>query len=461
MENKAIDLTNENSSIIKLGEQKIGRLLFVYSAPSIIAMTASALYHITDSYFIGHGAGAMAISGLAITFPVMNLAAAFGSLVGAGAAAIMSLRLGQKDYDIAKKILGNVLLLNIIIGILFSTITLLFLDPLLVFFGATEQTLPYAHDFMFIILLGNVITHIYLGLNALLRSLGRPIKSMIATIITVVLNLILNPLFIFKFGLGIKGSALATIISQTIVMIWQIILFLNKKQEIHIERKIFKFNAKICKDIFSIGISPFLMNLASCIIVIIINKALLSNGGDLAVGAYGIINRIATLFVLIVFGLNQGMQPIAGYNYGAKLYKRVSEVLKNAIFFATIVMTLGFIVIMIFPQAIASFFIDSKNFTDAANLIDITADGLRTVFIFFPIIGFQMVATTFFQSIGMAKKAIFLSLTRQVIFLIPFLLILPHFLGIRGVWLSLPLSDLISTILTLILLVTQYKKLNK
>ena len=442
-----------NNSILRLGEEKIGKLLLIYSVPAIIAMVASALYNITDSIFIGHGAGAMAISGLAITFPLMNLAAAFGSLVGAGGAAIMSLRLGQKDYSAANKILGNVLMLNVSIGILFTIIMLIFLDPLLIFFGATEQTLPYAHDFMFVILLGNVVTHLYLGLNALLRSLGRPMIAMYATIASVILNLILNPLFIFKFGLGIKGSAMATVISQSIVMIWQIILFLDKKNEIRIKKTIFKFNLKICKDIFSIGMAPFLMNLASCVIVILINKGLVRHGGDLAVGAYGIVNRISFLFVLIVFGLNQGMQPIAGYNYGAKLYKRVSRVLFIAIIFATVVMITGFVVVQLFPRTIASFF------TDDVNLINLTVEGLRYVFICFPIIGFQMVASTFFQSIGKAKKAIFLSLTRQVIFLIPFLIILPNFWGIIGIWLSLPLSDLFSTILTLILLIAQFKKL--
>jgi putative MATE family efflux protein len=382
----------------------------------------------------------------------MNLAAAFGSLVGAGGAAMLSLRLGQQNYDAAKKILGNVIILNIALGLLFTILTLLFLDPILLFFGASEQTLPYARDFMHIILIGNVITHLYLGLNAMLRSLGSPIKAMIATIITVVVNLILNPLFIFGLGLGIRGSALATVISQTIVLGWQIILFLNKKNEIRIERDVFKYSWKIVKDIFSIGMAPFLMNLASCVIVIIINKGLVKHGGDMAVGAYGIINRLAFLFVLIVFGFNQGMQPIAGYNYGAKLFKRVNEVLKKTIIYATIVMTLGFLVVELFPEFLAKFF------TKDAEMITITVKGMRLIFIFFPIIGFQMVASTFFQSIGMAKKAIFLSLTRQVLFLIPCLLILPHFFGIDGIWLSLPISDFVSTILTAYLLMQQLKE---
>lgn len=450
-----ITTEKQNLSFVELGTEKISKLLTKYSIPAIIAMTASAIYNITDSIFIGHGAGPMAISGFAITFPVMNLAAAFGSLIGAGGSALLSLRLGQKDYLSAKKILGNVILLNLIIGSVFSFIMLSFLDKILLFFGATENTLPYARDFMHIILFGTVITHLYLGLNALLRSLGSPLKAMIATLFTVVLNLILNPMFIFGFKLGIKGSALATVISQSCVLIWQLSVFLNKKNMIRIEKSIFKLSYRIVKEIFSIGLSPFLMNFASCIIIIIINRGLVKYGGDLAVGAYGIVNRMSFLFVLIVFGLNQGMQPIAGYNYGAKLFDRVSKVLKITILFATIVVTVGFIVVHLFPNSITSFF------TSDQQLINLTIRGMKFAFMFFPIIGFQMVSATFFQSIGMAYKAIFLSLTRQVIFLIPCLLILPSFLGIDGIWISLPISDLASTILTAILLTLQLKKLKK
>ncbi|MDR2836534.1 MAG: MATE family efflux transporter [Bacteroidales bacterium] len=442
----------ETSLFIELGTQKIGKLLIQYALPAIVAMTASAIYNITDSIFIGHGAGELAISGLALTFPIMNLAAAFGSLVGAGAAALMSLRLGQKDYVSAQKILGNLIILNVAIGILFSIITLMFLTPLLMFFGASKDTLPYAKSFLQVILLGNIVTHLYLGLNSMLRSLGRPTKSMFCTILTVCINLVLNPLFIFGFGWGIKGSAIATVIAQTIVLIWQFTMFFNKKNEIRIERKIFHLDLKIIKDIFSIGMAPFFMNLASCVIVIIINKQVVLYGGDLAVGAYGIINRVSFLFVLVVLGLNQGMQPIAGYNYGAKLYKRVSEVLKKTIFLATIVMIIGFAIILLFPEFIASLF------TKSEEQIAITVNGLRYVFMFFPIIGFQMVASNFFQSIGVVKKAIFLSLTRQVIFLIPLLLVLPLYFGITGVWLSMPIADFVSTILTAILLGLHLKK---
>ena len=442
-------------SFIALGSDNIGKLLMKYAIPAIIAMTASSIYHITDSIFIGHGVGELAISGLAITFPLMNLAAAFGSLVGTGGATLLSVRLGQKDYETANKILGNVILLNFMIGIGFSVLALIFLDPLLYFFGASNNTLPYARDFMYIILIGNVFTHLYLGLNAMLRSIGSPQKAMLATIFTVIINLILNPLFIFGLKWGIRGSALATVISQVIVLTWQIRLFSGNKSFIKIQKNIFHFDWKIVRDSFAIGMSPFLMNFASSIIAVLINRGLTKYGGDLAVGAYGIINRIAFLFVMIVLGLNQGMQPIAGYNYGAKQFSRVNEVLKKTIFLATCVMTVGFAIVELFPEFIASLF------TRSSEQIGLTATGLRIVFMFYPIVGFQMVVSTFFQSIGMASKAIFLSLTRQVIFLIPCLIILPRFYGTTGIWMSMPISDFIATILTTILLVLQYRQFKK
>lgn len=438
-------------SFTALGTDNIGKLLTQYAIPAIIAMTASSIYHITDSIFIGHGVGELGISGLAITFPLMNLAAAFGSLVGTGGATLLSIRLGQKDYETANTILGNVIILNLILGISFSISALIFLDPLLYFFGASSNTIPYARDFMSIILSGVVITHLYMGLNAMLRSMGEPKKAMVATILTVVINLILNPLFIFGFKWGIRGSALATVISQALVLLWQIRLLNNKNNFIHIKRDIFKLKRKIVRDSFSIGMSPFLMNFAASVITVLITKGLVKYGGDLAVGAYGIVNRIAFLFVMVVLGLNQGMQPIAGYNYGAKQFSRVNEVLKKTILLATCVMTIGFAIVELFPNAIASVFTRSKE------QIDLTVDGLKIVFLFFPIIGFQMVVSTFFQSIGMAKKAIFLSLTRQVILLIPCLIILPDFFGIKGIWISMPVSDLLSTILTAVLLILHYK----
>ncbi|MDR0538461.1 MAG: MATE family efflux transporter [Tannerellaceae bacterium] len=441
-----------NSAPNSLGTERIGKLLVQYAIPTIIAMTASSIYNITDSVFIGHGVGHLALSGLAIAFPFMNLGAAFGSLVGAGASTLLSIRLGQKDYDTANNILGNVLSLNLIMGIAFSVVALVFLKPILIFFGADAEVLPYAYDFMFIILLGNVATHMYFGLNALIRSAGKPRIAMMATIYTVLINLVLNPLFIFVFHWGIKGSAFATIIAQVVVMQWQIKLFSDKNFFIHWKKGIYRLKRSIVKDSFAIGMAPFLMNAASCLIVVLINHELIREGGNLAVGAYGIVNRVAFLFVMIVMGLNLGMQPIAGYNYGARLYPRVLAVLKKTILFATIVMLAGFAVVEIFPTAVASVF------TTQEELIRIAANGLRWVFAFFPLVGFQMVSSAFFQSIGKANKSIILSITRQIVFLIPILLILPRYWGITGVWASMTISDGISVILAFVLLTLELRK---
>ncbi len=435
-----------------LGSGNIKKLLTQYALPAIIAMTASSLYNITDSVFIGHGVGALAISGLAITFPLMNLAAAFGSLVGVGAATLMSVRLGQKDYDTANHILGNVFVLNLILGSAYMVTVLFFLDPILYFFGASHETLPYARDYMRIILYGNVVTHMYLGLNALLRSTGNPKKAMYATIFSVIINLILNPLFIFGLRWGIKGSALATILSQTMMLTWQIRIFSNRKNFIRLQKGIFRLKRKIVKDSVAIGMAPFLMNAVSCIIIILLNQGLIRYGGDLAVGAYGIVNRVAFLFVMIVLGLNQGMQPIAGYNFGAKQYDRVNSVLKLTIVIATIIMLAGFLIVEIFPGAIASVF------TTDETLIGLAKTGLRVVFLFYPILGFQMVTTNFFQSIGMAGKAIFMSLSRQVVFLLPCLLIFPLYFGVKGVWMSLPAADLLSSVVSAFMLAAQFRK---
>ena len=443
MENKGAPLS--------LGTEKTGKLLMQYAIPAIIAMTASSLYNITDSIFIGHGVGYIALSGLAITFPLMNLGAAFGSLIGVGASTLLSIRMGQKDYETANHILGNVLILNLFMGIGFSIITILFLKPILVFFGASYEILPYAYDFMLIILTGNVVTHLYLGLNALIRSGGNPRKAMLATIYTVLINLVLNPLFIFGFHWGIRGSALATVISQLIVLAWQIHLFNDKSYFIRWKKGIYSLKRKIVKDSFSIGIAPFLMNAAACLIIILLNRQLIRHGGDLAVGAYGIVNRVAFLFVMIVMGLNQGMQPIAGYNYGAKLYPRVLSVLKKSIFYASLVMVTGFTIVELFPHAVASIFTTKKE------LIDIAATGLRWVFIIYPFVGFQMVSSAFFQSIGKPVKSIILSTTRQVMFLIPLLLILPNYWEVTGVWASIAISDTISVILAGILLGSELK----
>lgn len=435
----------------ELGTEPIGNLLLQYAIPAIIAMTASSLYNMVDSIFIGHGVGPLAISGLAITFPLMNLAAAFGSLVGVGASTLVSVRLGQKDYDTAQNILGNVITLNLIIGIGFTILTLLFLDPILYFFGASVDTISYARDYMVIILLGNAVTHMYLGLNALLRASGHPQKAMIATITTVVINTVLDPIFIYGFKWGIQGAAIATILAQIISLAWQFKTFTNKNELIHLRRGIYKLRGTIVKNTIAIGMSPFLMNLAACFIVILINKGLKEYDGDLAIGAFGIVNRIVFLFIMIVMGLNQGMQPIAGYNFGAQQFHRVDRVLKLTIYGATAVTVTGFLIGELMPELAVSIF------TTHEELLRLSARGLRIVVMFFPIIGFQMVASNFFQSIGMASKAIFLSLTRQLLFLVPCLLILPHFYGSTGIWISMPVSDLAASIVAGVMLYRQFK----
>lgn len=442
----------QKETATELGTESIGKLLAQYAIPAIIAMTASSLYNMVDSIFIGHGVGALAISGLAITFPLMNLAAAFGSLVGVGASTLVSVKLGQKDYTTAQQILGNVVSLNLIIGIAFTLLTLVFLDPILFFFGASEATIPYAHDYMVIILLGNVVTHMYLGLNSVLRSAGHPQKAMTATILTVIINTLLDPLFIYTFNMGIKGAAVATILAQIISLAWLVKLFSQKKDLLHFKRGIYRLRKKLVENIIGIGLAPFFMNLASCFIVILINKGLQQYDGDLAIGAFGIVNRIVFLFVMIVMGLNQGMQPIAGYNFGAQQYHRVNQVMKTTVIIATIITTSGFIVGELMPGLAVS------AFTTDQTLIQMSADGLRIVVACFPIIGFQMVTSNFFQSIGMAKKAIILSLSRQVLILIPCLIILPLFWGSKGVWFSMPISDAAASLIARAMLYKQFKK---
>ena len=435
-----------------LGTENIGKLLMQYAVPAIIAMTASSLYNMVDSIFIGHGVGTMAISGLALTFPLMNLAAAFGSLVGVGAATLISVKLGQKDYDTAQRVLGNVFVLNILLGVAFTVIVMAFLDPILYFFGGSDETVGYARDCMYIILLGNTITHLYLGLNAVLRSSGHPQKAMYATIATVIINTILDPVFIYGFGWGIRGAAIATIVAQIISLMWQLWIFSSKEELLHFHRGIFRLKRKIVFDSLAIGMSPFLMNMAACFIVILINQGLKKYGGDLAIGAFGIVNRLVFIIVMIVMGLNQGMQPIAGYNFGAKQYERVTKTLKLTIIYATGVTTFGFIIGMLFSDTVVGIF------TSDAELIELSAKGLRIVVMFFPIIGFQMVTANFFQSIGMASKAIFLSLTRQMVVLLPCLLILPRFFGAAGVWYSMPISDLLASLIAGTMLVWQFRK---
>ncbi len=432
---------------VELGTKPIGQLIRQYAVPGIIAMTASSLYNMVDSIYIGHipDVGSLAISGLAVTFPLMNISTAFGTLVGVGAATMISVLLGQKNYAVANKVLSNEVTLNILTGVIFTVVALLWMDPILRFFGASDNTLPYARDYMVIIALGNAVTHLYFGLNSVIRSSGNPKIAMGLTLFTVISNAILDPIFIFTLGMGIRGAALATVLCQLMSLGYTMWFFLDQDKFLHLprSRKIFRIDWRIAKDSLSIGMGPFLMNLASCIVVLFINQQLVKWGGDLALGAYGIVNRISFLFVMIIMGFNQGMQPIAGYNFGARQYARVREVYVKTAGWATLVCIVGFVVSELFPGPTVSIF------TSDPALHDLAAKGLRKMNIAFPIIGFQMVTTNLFQCLGMVRKSIFLSLSRQLLFLLPCIYILPPLLESEaGVWYSFPISDTVAAIVT-------------
>ena len=441
-----------------LAEKPVGSLLMQYAIPAIVAMAASSVYNIIDGIFIGQGVGAEAIMGLALTGPLMSLTAAFGAMVGVGAATLMSVKLGQKDYGTAQKILGNVVIMNLTLGIVLGLLLLVFINPILRFFGASAVTLPYARNFMSIILVGNVVTHMYLGLNALLRSTNRPQKAMCATIGTVVLNCILAPIFIFVLGWGIRGAATATIMAQMIMLMWQLRLFSNKDELIHLNRSIIKLDVKIVKESLLVGLPQFLINLRACLVAAMMTRSLTTYGGDMAVGAFGICNRFILFIVMVVIGLNQGMQPIAGYNFGARRYDRVLGVLNKALIFGSVITLTGFVIGVFFPTPFVSVFAK-----DSPQLIKLSAHALSCMVMMFPIVGIQIVSTAFFQSIGYAPKSIFLSLTRQLIFLVPAIFILPHLYAdpLEGLWHAAPVADGLASVLAITLLVLQVKKFKK
>ena len=440
---------------LELGTEPVGKLLKKYALPAIIAMAASSIYNMVDSIFIGQSCGPMAISGLALTFPLMNLSAAFGTLVGVGAATLTSVLLGQKNYDTAKRVLSNVFILNVLIGLIFTVVSVAFLNPILRFFGASDQTLPYARSYMMPILLGNIITHLYFGLNSIVRVSGHPQKAMAATLLTVGINTLLDPLFIFVFKMGIQGAAVATILSQSIALVWILRILSDKRELLHFSRETFSVDWGIARRSMSIGLAPFLMNVASCFVVIFINNQFKHYGGDLAIGAYGIVNRLVFIFLMVVMGFTQGMQPIAGYNYGARQYDRVMRVFRLTVLCACLVTSVCFIVGVFFPRTAASLF------TQDEELISMAAHGFTIDVLLFLIIGRQIVISNFFQSLGLARKAIFLSLTRQLIFLLPFLALLPRWFGTDGVWYSLPASDLAALIVSEVMLLQLKRQFRK
>ena len=436
--------------ITELGTASIRSLLLKYAMPGIIAMTAMSLYNMVDSIFIGHGVGALALSGLTVAKPFMDICAAFGTLVGVGASSLVAIKLGEKDYRSANDILANVIILNVILGAIIMVVGLFWLDPILYAFGASEATIVYAREYMEIILLGNILTHIYYGLNSMLRSVGHPRISMYATVLAVSLNVILDPIFIFVLDMGVRGAALATILSQLVSVIVELIIFLNPKEVIHFHRGIWRLRRDITMRALGIGTAPFLMHMAACFVVIVLNNQLLRYGGDMEIATFGMTNRFIFFFVMIVMGIQQGMQPIVGYNYGAQLYQRMLRAFKLAVYCATCVMTSLFLFGEIWPEGFI------RLFTHDEALIAQSITPARIMLAVMFAIGFPMITGNFYTSIGMAPKAIFLSLTRQVLFLIPLIIGLPllfESLGIApiwGVWWSWPISDSLSVITAMI-----------
>lgn len=452
---------SQHNQFTELGEKPVGRLLLQYSVPAIIAMVASSLYNIIDAIFIGQGVGPAAIAGLALTNPLMALTAAFGAMVGVGGSTLMSIRLGQKDYGAARAILGNVVILNVAMGVVLGTILLLNLDPVLRLFGASVHTLPYAHDYMHILLYGTCVTHLYYGLNAQLRSTNRPKLAMYSTFGSVIINAVLAWLFVMVFRWGIKGAAWATMIAQISMLLWQIYLFTRPGDMIRFTMEIFHPNWRIMRESVIIGLPQFLVNSCSSLISSLIMLAMARYGGDTAVGAYGITNRLAMFIAFVVMGLDQGMLPIAGYNYGAQKHGRLITVVRYTLIAATCFTTLGFAVSHLFAEECVSIF--AKN---APDLVAAAAHGLKVISLFWPVLGMQIVSTAFFQSIGRPDKSILLSLTRQLLFLVPGILILPRVVGnwvapSDGVWMAIPVADAAAALLSGVMLVLQLRKFRR
>ena len=446
---------DNKQAALELGQKPVGGLLVQYALPAIVAMTASSLYNIIDRAFIGQMVGAEAIAGLGITFPFMNLSAAFGAAVGIGSSTCISVKLGQRDYKTAGYLLGNTVTLNLIIGFLFMVVCLLFLNPILRFFGASDLTLPYARDFMIVILSGNMVTHMYFGMNAVLRTAGKPRHAMYATLFTVACNIVLLVVFVWWLRLGIRGAALATIVSQTLALCWQMWLFSDQQELLHLRKGIYRLKADLVRNIIAIGISPFLMNVTACVIVIAMNNQFVRYGGDMAVGAYSIANSMAMVFFMFVMGMNQGMQPIVGYNYGAEKYDRMLRCLWLTIAAATAILLVGWGLCMVFPREIA------RIFTTDPVLLDMAARGIRLDMLVFFIVGSQAVITNFFQCIGKVKVSIFLSLSRQLFMLLPMAYVFPLLWDIDGVWYSMPASDFCSFAMTIPMLLWYLKKIKK
>ncbi len=440
--------------MLELGSRPVGKLLFKYSIPAVVGMVVQALYNIIDSMVIGHAIDdPNVVAGIAVTFPVMNLATALGMLIGAGSATRISIVLGQKDHRRAQLILGNSVQLTIYIGLAYITVFALFLDKILMLFGASPNTLPYAHEFLMWLLPGMVLMNLTFSYNNVMRATGYPRLAMYTNLLGVAINLVLAPTFLFGFKMGIRGAAIATDIAMLVTAIFVMRHFFKRDSEVHFERGIYRIRRDIIKSIIYIGLSPFLINVAGSVVNAIINNSLLRYGGDNAIAAVVVFNRYVTVFVFIIIGICQGMQPILGYNYGSGNFTRLFSTLKKAAVSATVVTVIGSAVGVLFPAAIASMFMQN------AAQISCAVMCLRITALMFWIVGYQIVVTNFFQSLGMAAKSVFLSLTRQIIFMIPMLLILPPVWGLNGVWACFPVCDFMSAVVATVFLIVQVKRI--
>lgn len=446
----------------RLGEESVGKLLLSFSIPAIIGMLVNALYNVVDRIFIGRGVSGTAIGALYVGMPVSLILMAFSMLIGIGGNTLVSIRLGQNRKEDADRIAGNAVILLAIISSVIAILGLIFLEPLLRKLGASESNLHYAMDYLRIILLGAPLQAIGFGMNNFIRGEGNPKIAMITMLIGALLNTALDPLFIFVFEMGVQGAALATIISQAVSAIWVMGYFIRGKSMLTIKREYLRLKWPIFKEIVSIGFSPFSMQLAASMVTILLNTNLQKYGGDLATSSMGVIQSVAMMVLMPIFGINQGSQPIIGYNYGAENYGRVKKALVYAIIGSTTIATIGFVATQFFPKNIIELFISDKS--DLDQILGIAVPGIKTYLMALPIIGFQIVSSAFFQAIGKPKHSAFLSLSRQVIVLIPALLILPNIYGLKGIWMVGPISDTIASILTAILLfhfLRQLKQIEK
>ncbi|WP_425807170.1 MATE family efflux transporter [Desulfitobacterium sp. Sab5] len=434
----------------------IGRLLWEFSLPAIIGMLVMGLYIITDRIFVGQGVGAIALAAVTVAQPIMTLMMAFGMLIGVGATALASIRLGERKIQEVERIAGNAAMLLIVLPSLIAIIYYSFSEPILKMLGASQEVLPFARDYMHIYMLSAIPGALSPGLNNFIRAQGNPRFSMITQIIGAVVNIIFNYFFIFHFGLGIKGSALATVLAQTISMLWVLSFFIHGKSTVKLKFKYFKPEFPLIMKILAIGFAPFGMQFATSIQQMILNQTLKFYGGDLALSAVGIIMSSALLFFMPIIGISQGAQPIIGYNYGAKLYPRVLETVRKAIFFASLFALIGFTVIRLFAVSIVGLF----SAGDPA-LMQLAAHALVTFFMLLPIVGFQVIGANYFQAVGKPIQSTILSLSRQVLFFIPLLFILPRFWGIEGVWKTAPIADILSVTLTGTVLFFELKKMSK